>query len=158
MAPESLIVVGTTAPTTTDGTVLWNHTGTGLEGLYFRDITRGKWLGDMCRYSFGADSSDNANLRVVGGDSAGNGYGHLLPTDMAIIHISAHARAGQASKSFQVQINGASVQALALSSYNHDSEYNIDAAAGGILTIRSDAAGSASRDVVIDVFCRRRAL
>lgn len=157
MAPESLIVVGTSAPVTTDGTVLWNNTTVGKEGLYFRDMTRGKWLGDMCKYTFGADSSDNANLRLLGVSSVGNGSGYLVPVDMTVVHISAHARAGQSDKGLQLLVSGTSVQALALSSYNHDAEYNIDIAGGSVLSMKSDAAGSATRDIVVDVYCRRRA-
>jgi hypothetical protein len=156
----SPVQVGTTPPTTIDGTILWNNTNPGQEGLYFYDQTRGKWLETALQlHTWGDDSANNEVLRTEPVQTAGVGTGHLVSQDITIVGIQAHARAGEATKGFEVRLNTVVVASFNLTAFNFDDmTLDVDVAGGAtnVLDMFAVSAGGGSQDVTIDVYWRRR--
>ena len=163
MSASTPVEVGTTAPTTTDGTILWLNTNAGLEGLYFFDQTRSKWLEVGARsFVFGDDNANNEVLRTAVVNSPGVGTGHLISEDITVVGIKAHARGGQADKGFELRLNTTPIAGLAfnlVASNFDDQNLDVDIAGGAanVLDVFAVSAGGAAQDVTIDVFYRRRA-
>ena len=163
MSASTPVEVGTTAPTTTDGTILWLNTNAGLEGLYFFDQTRSKWLEVGARsYVFGDDGANNEVMRTAVVNSPGVGTGHLISEDITVVGIKAHARAGQSDKGFELRLNTTPIAGLAfnLVASNFDNQnLDVDIAGGAanVLDAFAVSAGGGAQDVTIDGFDRRRA-
>ena len=155
------VEVGNTAPTTIDGTVLWNNTTAGMEGLYFYDLARSKWLSvDSRTYTFGGDALDNQLARTECVNSAGVGTGHLVEKNITIVGVYANARAGNQTKQFNIRLNQSVVASFSLTSRKYaDSNANIDIAgsATSVLDIFVAAAGGNTNDITIDLVYRRMA-
>lgn len=153
----SPVSVGASAPSTTDGSVLWANTTAGYEGLYTRDLTRSKWLADETRYSFSHDSADNQLLRPAGIDTPSANGGYRIPRNGTIVGITALATGGQLDKGFEVRVNGASVLSTALvAGVVTNTALDIDVAAANRLEVFAVAAGNAVNDIVFDVLVRWR--
>ncbi len=154
----SPLEVGTTAPATVDGSVVWHNTSAGYEGLYFRDQTRAKWLSVAeTRYGFGHDNADNQLARTDGIDTPQTGTGHRLPRDGTIVGYAALAAAGQAGKNLLIRVNGttaATMTMVGLALTNN--ALNVDFVSGDRLDIFIDTPGVGVQDVVADVFVRWR--
>ena len=157
------VEVGSTAPTTVDGTILWLNTNAGQEGVYFYDQTRNKWLeSGLQNHTWGDDNANNEVLRTEPVQTAGVGTGHLVAQDITIVGIQAHARAGQADKGFEVRLNTVLIPGLAfnlVASNFSDMTLDVDVAgaATNVLDMFAVSAGGGAQDVTIDVFYRRRA-
>jgi len=103
---SSAIQVGNSAPTITNGSILWLNTNSGYEGLYFRDQTRGKWLEIAARgLHLGEDNANNSNLGFAGVNNAGEFTGYNLNFDYTICEIHASCRDinNQNSKNIEIR-------------------------------------------------------
>lgn len=88
----SSVVVGNSPPAVTDGSVIWNNTTAGYEGLYNRDQTRGKWLGPPIAMHCGSDTADNSSIGFAGIINASNFTGFNLNFNLTITEIYASCR------------------------------------------------------------------
>lgn len=163
---------GAAPPADISGESLWLNTNAGAEGLYFYDLTRAKWLESGSRsYLWGDDAADNQVMRSIGVNTPGDGSGYLLPvaTDITLVGLYAHARAGNQAKSFDIRRRepGGVISVLttfsmaatgASESASVNETLNIDVAAGGdaFIDVFAEAAGASSQDVTIQLIYRRR--
>lgn len=154
------VEVSSAAPTDTSGLVLWNNTNSGLEGLYFRDQTRNKWLEtSIIELPFGFDNADNSQLRATGIIFASTGTGYLVPQDITIVGISAYAVGGNTTKSFDVRLNTTTQFSFSLSSSTFsDFTLDVDIAGGSSqsIDIFAQSGGGAATDVTVVLYARRR--
>lgn len=155
------LVVGTTPPTVTDGTELWLNTNAGLEGLYFRDQTRAKWLEvAMTTLPYGLDNADGSQLRPAGINVPSAGSGYLVPQNVTIIGVTAHSTGGLATKGFNVRLNTVTQFSFNLVANNYSNfNQNTDIAGGAstALDVFAQSAGVAATDVNVVLYLRRRA-
>jgi hypothetical protein len=158
---EELVIVSGSSPTNTDGSTLWNNTTSGEEGLYFYDQTRGKWLETaITTLPYGLDSADNAQFRPAGINFASVGSGYLVPQDITIVGVTAHATGGLATKGIDVRLNTVTQFSFNLAANNFsDFTLNTDIAGGAaqVLDIFAQAAGGAATDITVVLYVRRRA-
>ena len=89
----SLIVVGNTQPSVVDGSVLWNRTTAGKQGLYRFDTTRNRWI-DLSTTTlvYGEDRANNNNLGGPGMTEAGNFSGYNVPYEFTVLGITMACR------------------------------------------------------------------
>ena len=156
----SPVFPGATPPADISGESLWLNTNAGYEGLYFYDLTRGKWLETaLQKFSFGEDIADNKILSPAGITNAGTDTGYLVPQGITIVGVAAHARTGNPTKPFQVRTNAAAVlTSFSLTAFDfEDMDLNVDLA-GGIPTfvdVFATNTGASSTDVTIEIYYRR---
>lgn len=141
---------------------LWYNTAVGWGVLMVYDAARSFWLSTFeIPYVFGHDNTDNAPLRNAVINNAGTGSGHRIPLDAMITRISAKARTGFATKSFNILTDGSNGAAI-LSSFSLvggvfvDNNVSQNLTAGQDLWIDSDAPGGSSTDITVDMFVRWR--
>lgn len=158
LVSSSPLEVSATAPSTTNGTVLWHNTTAGYEGLYFRDQTRSKWLSvSEARFGFGHDNADNQLARLDGIDTPQTGSGYRMPRDGTIIAFAGLAVAGQTGKVLFIRLNGSTVATMTLSTYAlTDLTLNVDCAAGDRLDLFVDTPGTGVQDLTAHVYIRWR--
>ena len=157
----SPVFPGATPPADTSGESLWLNTNAGYEGLYFYDLTRGKWLETtLIKHSWGEDIADNKVLAPAGIGNAGTGAGHLAPQDLTLVGVTSHARAGNLSKTLEVREDETTI----LSNFSlvggsfENMTLDVDVTGGASKTLDSFAtnAGANVLDVVVDAYFRRR--
>jgi hypothetical protein len=133
-----------------------------MEGIYFFDLARGKWLETtLIKHSWGEDIADNKVLSPVGVGTAGLGAGYPAPQDLTLVGVAAHTRAGDLSKGIEVRADGATVLlSFALDGTGNFSDMtaNTDVAgsASRYLDAFAVAAGASATDLSVDAFFRRR--
>ena len=164
------VEVGSTAPTTTDGSVLWNSTQSGKEGVYFRDQTRNKWLGDIVPYYFGKDSADNEYSRPPGILIAGDFVGISIIQDVTLVAMAINARdmnSSELQKTFELRdVNNSenvllgSIQVTRVSApgtLKYSSKtLNVDIPEGAIINLFALPSGGSLRDYEITMWARKR--
>lgn len=160
VAEAPILEVGTTAPTTVDGSVLWNNTTSGEEGIYFYDVNRSKWLSSAEPSLFwGEDTADGNVLEPVGVRTMPASGGYRMPQDGTITRVSAYSNSGNASKDFEVRINNVTPAALSYTTAGGvfvDNTLNIDFSSGDLINAGALAPGAAANDVTVIVYYRWR--
>jgi len=158
------IHVGLTAPSNTTGRVVWNNTNAGVEGTFFRDQTRNKWLGEeKIPFNFGRDSADNVLLRTNTVNNSSTGSGYWAPQDCTLVNISCNAGAGNQTKGIEIQVNGVAVYSfnmvagVGLTSQFQDKTLDLDISNGDLVTAFAVAAGGGITDLEILLYGRPRA-
>jgi hypothetical protein len=157
----SPVFPGALPPADVSGQSLWLNTNAGMEGLYFFDLARGKWLETtLITRSWGEDVADNKILSPVGVENAGLGAGYPAPQNLTLVGVAAHTRTGNLAKGIEVRADGATVLlSFALSGGNFENmNLNVDVAGGGTryLDAFAVAAGASATDLSVDAFFRRR--
>lgn len=153
--------VGTTAPGTTDGTILWLNTAAGYNStLMYRDQRVNKWLSvETLDLAFGADSVKNKYLSLPGISTPGNRTAYRTRLNGTIIGVVARARDG-AGANFEIQLNGSPIVGgdfLLDGSGNYtDNARNHDFTAGDDITIFCDNTDRA-KDVEVLLVMKWRA-
>jgi len=140
-----------TTPPPSDGDMYYNTT---FESWQYYDATRTKWLSiTECVYSWGHDNADGNQLRGHGIINAGSGTGILIPRDCTVKRITARTRAGNATKQFDLLVNGSSVLSfsLAAGTYKNNSA-NTDLNEDDYVWVEASATGAASNDVAIIIW------
>jgi hypothetical protein len=124
---------------------------TTLESWQYYDASRSKWLSvTEFPFFFGDDATDGAYLRSCGVVTPGTGTGILIPRDCTIKRITARSRAGNATKAFNILLNGATTSSFSLAAnlYKNNAA-DIDAAEDDYLWVESSATGTGSQDVAV---------
>jgi len=130
--------------------------------LYMYDLTRTKWLSienTTLLYGRGGNRT-NEVLRFMGNFGNQN-TGALIPMNATIVHISARARGGNASKDFSLEIRD-SGGLVSSTSYNLvareyiNTALNIDINAGEYLIARIGNTGGNVTDLVLTVWLKWR--
>jgi len=130
--------------------------------LYMYDLTRAKWLSieNTTLLCGRTGSRTNEVLRFMGNFGNQN-TGALVPMDATIVHISARARGGNATKDFSLEIrNGAGFVSsttynLAAREYTNPA-LNIDVNAGEYLIARIGNTGGNVTDLTLIVWLKWR--
>lgn len=156
------IQVGTVAPATVDGTVLWHNTNTGYQSMIMmRDQLRTKWLSiEKSVWAFGRDSASGSYLAPSGITNPGSYTSNRARLDSTIIGITARARDGLLTKELEIRVNGVAVGgagtfSLASGVYT-DNTVNIDVNANDEVSVYASATGAAVRDVTVEIHYRER--
>ncbi len=141
--------------------------------LFMYDATRAKWLSVESTplqygYGFGADNQ----VLFFGGDvgldnTTENDTGPKMPFDGTIIYISVQSSGGDASKQFDIEINGTPVAndnanpeidgrfSLSSGSYTY-TDYNIDFSAGDYIMLKARANGAPVNDPAAIIWVKWR--
>jgi hypothetical protein len=86
---DNALVVGTTAPTTTDGTVIWLNTNSGVNETFFYDTSRSKWLStrliELTFVESTGSLATDAYFRIPGLGTATSTTGYYLNHDVTVV-------------------------------------------------------------------------
>lgn len=130
--------------------------------LYMYDLTRTKWLSvENTTLLYGRTGSRTNEVLRFMGNFGNQNSGALIPLNATIVHISARARGGDATKQFSLEIRNGTTT-ISSTSYNLVSrEYtntalNIDVNAGDYLMARIGSAGSNVTDLTLIVWLKWR--
>lgn len=154
---DSPIVVGASAPSIIDGSVLWYNTTLGA--LFYYDTTRAKWVGtDISNVFAGRNGTTPAGnfYRASDGmvlDDTNRG----VPVGKGTLTSISWSRTDTGSATLQVLVGGVIVAELisSVSGATRDETINADFNAG-LMSFRNKTAGSSTSNVQIAVQYRRR--
>ncbi len=124
--------------------------------LFVYDGGRSKWLASKEHYAFASNgATDNEYLRI--GQMASATTGFRIPYDGTIVAVTAQSRAGNATKGFEVQVNGvASISFNLAANVYSNTTANQNVSANDDLRVFCVSAGAAANDIVVSVFIKRR--
>ncbi len=141
--------------------------------LYMYDATRIKWLSiETTALQYGYAFAADDQVLFFGGDIGLDTFteddtGPKMPFDGTIVYITVESSGGNASKSFNIEINGTAVPndnanppvdgrfSLSSGSYSY-TDYNIDFNAGDYIMLKARSNGSAVNDPAAIIWVKWR--
>lgn len=159
---DQRIFTGAATPAPVVAGTLWYNTTAGWNCLMQYDASRTKWL-SVAEFTlgWGHDSPDGQLLAGYGITVASAGTGIRIPRNCCVKRISARCTSGNVTKRYDVYVNGATVLNFSLANVGgngvyHSNAVNLDLAENDAVWIWAAAAGLASNDVTVLLWCSWR--
>jgi hypothetical protein len=137
-----------TSPIPNDGDIYFNTT---FSSWQYYDSGRTKWLSiTEFPFAWGHDYTDGTYLRGGGLITPGTGTGILIPRDATIKRISARSLSGDATKQFDILVNGTVASSFALTANLYkNNAVSIDVSEDDYVWVQSSSIGTAAVDVSV---------
>jgi hypothetical protein len=159
---DQRIFTGAATPAPVVNGTLWYNTTAGWNCLMQYDSSRTKWL-SVAEFTlgWGHDSPDGQLLAGYGITVPSAGTGIYVPRNCCVKRISARCTAGNTTKRYDIYVNGASVLNFSLATVGGNGVYkdnatNLNLAENDAVWIWAAAAGLASTDVTVLLWCSWR--
>jgi hypothetical protein len=136
------------AGTPNDGDMYFN---TNTESWQYYDASRTKWLSTSeFVLNFGEDGANGNLLAGYGISNAATGTGVVVPRDATIKRITARAQGGNATKAFDILVNGVTASSFSLAAFNYkNNAADIDLSEDDYIWVEASAIGASATDVAI---------
>ncbi len=125
--------------------------------LYAYDATRSKWLSVAENMYHWSEKSASGKIMQIG-NAINIGLGYRIPANATVVKITVWSSGGNATKGFELRINGTAAKSFSLTNRVYTSTNdNIDLVAGDVLQMYISSSGASVDDPIATVYLKYRA-